>query len=452
MSSAPDPLQMAKTHRERLAQKLGEQAAAVIPAALEQPRNRDVAHPFRQDSDFHYLTAFPEPDAVAVLVPGRETGSFILFVRERAPEEERWSGSRIGPEGACTEYGADQAWPLSEIDQHLPALLAGRERVVAPLGRDERWDQQLLRWLQAARRHSRGSARAPAMLELLDHNLHELRLVKDTEELELMRRAAGVSVAAHRRAMQVAQPGMPEYTLAAELEHVFRRQGGEPAYPSIVAGGANACVLHYVTQRDTLQDGDLVLIDAGAELAGYAADITRTFPVNGHFSAEQRAVYDIVLCAQRAAIEEVRSGRDFDAFHRRATRILIEGMVELGWLDGEIDGLLEQGAHRRFFPHRTGHWLGLDVHDVGNYSLEGKWRTLAPGMVVTVEPGLYCPPDSEGVHPRWHGIGVRIEDDVAVTEDIPWVLTESAPKEPGAIEELMGAVRAAGYEESEAFD
>ena len=452
MSTDLDPRRMAQAHRERFIEAIGEDAVAVIPAALEQPRNRDVDHPFRQDSDFRYLTAFPEPDAVAVIAPGRSQGAFVLFVRDRDPDAERWLGARIGPDGARTAYGADEAWPLQEIDERLPALLADRQRLICPLGRDERWDRQLLRWLQAGRERARGRARAPATVELLDHNLHEQRLVKDDEELEAMRRAAGVSVAAHRRAMQVIEPGMPEYALAAELQHVFQRHGGEAAYPSIVAGGANACVLHYTTQRDTLRDGDLALIDAGAEIDGYAADITRTLPVSGAFSAEQRAVYDVVLTAQQAAIDEVRSGRDFDAFHRRATRILIEGMVELGWLAGDVDGLLEQGAHRRFFPHRTGHWIGLDVHDVGSYAVGGEWRTLAPGMVVTVEPGLYCPPGSEEVAPRWHGIGVRIEDDVVVRDGAPRVLTDAVPKEPEAVEDLMGAVRAAGYEESGAFE
>ncbi|MBK5936371.1 MAG: aminopeptidase P N-terminal domain-containing protein [Halorhodospira halophila] len=452
MSEAIDFRQLAREQRETLARRMGEAAVAVIPAAREQPRNRDVDHPFRQDSDFRYLTAFPEPDAVAVIAPGRPEGEYILFVRERDPDAERWAGARTGPEAACAAYGADQAWPLSELDQRLPDLLVGRERLIGPLGRDEHWDRRLLQWLQAGRERARGLSVAPSSIELLDHNIHEQRLIKRPAELEAMRRAAGISVAAHRRAMQVVQPDMPEYTLAAELLGIFHRHGGEAAYPSIVAGGANACVLHYITLRDRLREGDLVLIDAGAEVDGYAADITRTFPVSGSFSAEQRAVYDVVLAAQEAAIEQVRSGNDFDAFHRTATRILTQGMVDLGWLEGEVDGLIEQGAHRRFFPHRTGHWLGLDVHDVGSYAVEGAWRVLHPGMVVTVEPGLYCPPGSEEVDRRWHGIGVRIEDDVVVERETPRVLTSGVPKTPEAIEDLMGAVRGAGYEESGDFD
>ena len=440
---APDRLDAARHRRERLAERLGPDAVAIIPAAREQPRNRDVDHPFRQDSDFRYLTAFPEPDAVAVITPGRSEGLLTLFVRQRDPDAERWMGARIGPEDACRLYGADEAWPLEEIDQRLPGLLAGRPRVVAPLGRDERWDRRLLEWLRAGRGRTRAPATPPGSIELLDHSLHELRLVKQPEEVEAMRRAAGVSVAAHRRAMQVAEPGVPEHVLAAEIGAVFHRHGAEAAYPSIVAGGANACVLHYISHRDRLRDGDLLLIDAGAELDGYAADITRTFPVNGLFDGVQRAAYDIVLDAQRAAIEEVRAGADLDAFHQRATRILTQGMVDLGWLEGEVDGLIEQGAQRRFFPHRSGHWLGMDVHDVGLPGSGGDWRTLEPGMALTVEPGLYCPPDSEGIDQRWHGLGVRIEDDVIVEPDGPRVLTEDVPKAPEAVEELMGAVRAA---------
>ncbi len=428
-----------RLRRERLGARIGDRAAAIIPAAQEQPRNRDVHHPFRQDSDFRYLTAIPEPEAVAVIAPGRAAGAFCVFVRDRETEAERWTGARLGPEGAQGLYGADEAWPLSEIDQRLPDLLVGRERIVAPLGRDERWDRRLLSWLQAARGRARGRTPAPSTVELLDHNLHDLRLIKDAPEIEAMQRAAGVSVAAHRRAMQIAAPGVPEYTLAAELSHVFHRHGGEPAYPSIVAGGSNACVLHYVTQQERLRDGDLVLIDAGAEIEGYAADITRTFPVSGSFSSEQRAVYDIVLEAQEAAIEQARPGHDFDAFHRTAARILTEGMRELGWLKGGTEELMEQGAHKRFFPHRTGHWLGLDVHDAGVSAIAGHWRSLEPGMALTVEPGLYCPPGTEGVAERWQGIGVRIEDDVLIEGEGPRVLTAEVPKEPHAVEALLAA-------------
>ncbi len=449
MSEPMDPIRSAALRRQRLAERIGEDAALVVPAAREQPRNRDVEHPFRQDSDFSYLTGFPEPDAVAVLTPGREEGTFTLFVRDRAPSAEQWSGRRVGPQGAREVYGADEAWPIEALDEQLPQLLVNRDRLIAPLGRDERWDHRLLTWLQAARRAARGRERAPQRIDLLDDNLHEQRLIKQPDELEAMHRAAGISVAAHRRAMQAVQPGMREYTLAAELIGIFHRHGAEPAYPSIVAGGANACVLHYVTNRDELQDGDLVLIDAGAEAEGYAADITRTFPVNGTFTGEQRAVYDIALAAQKAAIDEVRAGRDFDSFHQAATRILTEGMIELGWLEGERDSLIEQGAHRRFFPHRTGHWLGADVHDVGRYAVGGQWRTLEPGMVVTVEPGLYCPPQSEGVDSRWHGIGVRIEDDVVVEQEGPRVLTDAVPKEADEIEAMIAAVHSAYYEDSD---
>lgn len=430
--------EQAALRRRQLLDTLDANHAVIIPAAREQPRNRDVEHPFRQDSDFLYLTGFPEPDAVALLLPGHQESQFTLFVRERDPAQERWAGKRYGIEGARDEFGADRVYPLSELDTKLPQLLVGREIIACPLGRDGQWDQRLLGWYRRARGASRATQRAPQSIRTLDDSVHEMRLIKSAAELEIMRQAAGVTVSAHRRAMQVARPQIPEYQLASELLSIFHRNGGEAAYPSIVAGGANACILHYVSNRQTLCAGDLVLIDAGAEIDGYAADITRTLPINGQFNAEQRAVYEIVLAAQQAAIDEVRQGRTFDDFHQAATRILVQGMIDLGWLAGDVDNLIEQGEQQRFYPHRTGHWLGMDVHDVGSPAPDGKWRELQPGMVVTVEPGLYCPPDSEGVAQRWHGIGVRIEDDVVVTEGSPWVLTEGVPKHPAEIEEIVG--------------
>ncbi|BAU56708.1 aminopeptidase P N-terminal domain-containing protein [Halorhodospira halochloris] len=428
---------VSEKRRQALLNQCSERQALIIPAASEKTRNRDVEHVFRQDSDFLYLTGFPEPDAVAVLLPNRAGGEFILFVRERDPEQERWSGKRYGTEDAKELFGADQAYPLAEIGQKLPELLVGREIINYPIGRDEHGDRRMLDWFRSARRLCRATQQPPVCIQTFDNNIHSMRLIKSAEELDAMHRAAGVTVSAHRRAMQVAQPAMPEYELAAEILAIFHRHGGEAAYPSIVAGGANACTLHYVTNRELLRDGDLVLIDAGAELDGYAADITRTFPVNGRFSGEQRAVYEIVLAAQQAAIEEVCCGRTFDDFHQRATRVLVQGMVDLDWLSGDIDNLIERGEHRRFYPHRTGHWLGMDVHDVGPLALEGKWQELQEGMVVTVEPGLYCPPGSTEIDERWRGIGVRIEDDVAVTANLPWVLTEGVPKNPVEVEAMM---------------
>ena len=439
-----DTIAEAAHRRSRLAERMGEACVAVVPAAFEQPRNRDVHHPFRQDSDFFYLTGFPEPEAVAVIAPGRPEGAFILFCRPKDAKREQWDGRRAGPEGAMADYGADQAHPLDQLDEELPKLLVGRRRVVFPLGRDVAWDRRLMGWLRRARGVARGCPTLPTTVELPQHFIHELRLIKSTAELEAMRRAAGVTVAAHRRAMQTVQAGMPEFELEAEMLSIFHRFGGQPAYPSIVAGGANACILHYVENRQRLRDGDLVLIDAGCELDGYAADITRTFPVNGTFSGEQRAVYELVLAAQQAAMDAVAPGRSFDDFHAAATRVLVQGMVDLGWLSGEVDTLIEEKAHHAFYPHRTGHWLGMDVHDVGLPGEDNRWRPLEPGMVVTVEPGLYVMPGAEGVEPRWHGIGVRIEDDVVVTEEGARNLTAGAPKAPDELEGWIAA--AAGGE------
>ena len=439
-----DAVAEASRHRERLARLIGEDGVAVIPAALEQPRNRDVHHPFRQDSDFLYLTGFPEPEAVAVIAPGRPDGEFVLFCRPRDPKREQWDGRRAGPDGAIAGYGADQAHPLDNLDEELPKLLLGRRRVVFPLGRDEAWDRRLLEWLRRARGIARNCPTLPTAVELPQRSIHELRLIKSPAELEAMRRAAGVTVTAHRRAMQAVHPGMHEYELEAEILSIFHRHGGEAAYPTIVAGGDNACILHYVENRRRLRAGDLVLIDAGCELEGYAADITRTLPISGTFTGEQRAVYDLVLAAQLAAIDTVTPGRSFDDFHAAATRTLVQGMIDLGWLSGEADALIEDKAHHAFYPHRTGHWLGLDVHDVGLPGEGGEWRALQAGMALTVEPGLYVPPGAEGVDERWHGIGVRIEDDVVVTVDGPKVLTAGAPKEPDELESWIAAAMGGG--------
>lgn len=430
-------VEQAAIRRRELLNRFSSREALIIPAAREQIRNRDVEHAFRQDSDFLYLTGFPEPDAVAVLLPGHENSEYTLFVRDRNPEQERWAGKRFGTAGAKVQFGADQVFALGAIDDKLPELLIGREIINCPLGRDEYWDRSLLNWFRHARRLCRATQLPPQTIKVMDASVHAMRLIKSAPELDAMHRAAEVSVSAHRRAMQVTRPDIPEYQLAAEILSVFHRHGGEAAYPCIVAGGTNACILHYVANRQMLHEGDLVLIDAGAEIAGYAADITRTLPVSGRFSHEQQEVYEIVLAAQQAAIDEVRCERNFDDFHQRALRILVQGMVDLGWLAGDIDSLIEQGEHRRFYPHRTGHWLGMDVHDVGTPTTDGRWRELQPGMVVTVEPGLYCPPDSEGIDKRWQGIGVRIEDDVAVTDADPWVLTEGLPKQPAEVEEVI---------------
>jgi Xaa-Pro aminopeptidase len=422
--------------RQDVMQLMGE-GVAVIPTSPESIRNRDVLFPFRPDSDFYYLTGFAEPEAVAVLCPDREQGEYILFCRERDPERETWDGKRAGLDGAVSEYGADDAFPIDDIDEILPGLLENRSKVFCTVGSHKDFDVKLLNWVQEVKSKSRAGITAPSEIVDLGHILHELRLVKRTEEVNVMKRIAKISASAHRRAMEVCRPGMMEYEIAAEIEYAFRKAGCDSwAYPPIVAGGANACTLHYITNREELRDGDLLLIDAGGELDYYAADITRTFPVNGRYSGEQKAVYEVVLSAQLAAIEQTQAGCHWNQPHESAVRILVEGLIELGLLKGGVDDNIEQGHYRRFFMHRTGHWLGMDVHDVGDYKVESEWRLLEPGMVMTVEPGLYIPGDQD-IEQRFRHIGIRIEDDVLVQRKGNLVLSSHAPKTIDDIEALM---------------
>ena len=410
---------------------------AIVPTAPVHIRNRDVEFPYRADSDFYYLTHFPEPEAVAVLVPGRPHGEFILFCRERDPEKEIWDGRRAGPEGAVQRYGADDAFPIDDIDDILPGLLEDKEKVFYSMGRHAEFDLRLIQWVNEVRAKSRTGVHAPGEFVALDHILHEMRLFKSAEEVRLMRRAAKISANAHRRAMRAARPGMMEYELEAELLYEFKKGGAEfPAYSPIVGSGENACILHYTENNAAMADGSLVLIDAGAEVDGYAADITRTFPVNGRYSGEQKAVYEVVLAAQATALEQVAPGRHWNAPHDAAVRTLTQGLVDLGLLSGEVDGLIEKNAYRRFYMHRTGHWLGLDVHDVGDYKIDGEWRELEPGMALTVEPGLYIAANKD-VPERWWNIGVRIEDDALVTAEGHEVLTADTPKTVADIEAVM---------------
>jgi Xaa-Pro aminopeptidase len=425
--------------RARLLKKMGRDSVAILPAAPQRPRNRDVDYPYRQDSDFLYLTGFPEPEAVAVLAPGREDGEYILFSRERDPAMETWNGRRAGQQGALDEYGADQAFPIGDLDKVLMEILEGCGRVYYTLGLNPEFDRRVIGWFNQLRGRARGGFRPPSEIVALEHLLHEMRLRKSRSELAVMRRAAEISAEAHKRAMRLCRPGMNEYELEAVFLGEFRRHGAEPSYPSIVGGGENACILHYTENNAELRDGDLVLIDAGAEVEGYAADITRTFPVNGRFSKEQRAIYDLVLKAQKAAIAKVRPGNHWDEPHRAAVRVLTRGLVELGLLKGSTARLIKDGAYKTYYMHRTGHWLGMDVHDVGDYKVGGQWRVFQPGMVLTVEPGLYIAPGTKGTRKRWWGIGVRIEDDVVVTRDGCRVLTEAVPKEAEEIEALMAS-------------
>ncbi|MBI3900463.1 MAG: Xaa-Pro aminopeptidase [Gammaproteobacteria bacterium] len=410
---------------------------AIIPTAPVRTRNRDVEYPYRADSDFYYLTHFPEPEAVAVLVPGRAHGEFILFCRERNPEKEIWEGRRAGLEGARATYGADDAFPIEDIDEILPGLLENKEKVFYSIGRYADFDTRLTAWVNEVRGKSRHGVHAPGEFVDLDHILHEMRLIKRPEEIKLMKRAAKISTAAHKRAMQTCKPGKMEYEIEAELLYEFKKGGSQFfAYPSIVGGGANSCILHYTENNAELKDGDVLLIDAGAEYDGYAADITRTFPVNGRYSGEQRAIYETVLAAQAAAITQVRPGKHWNDPHDAALRVLVQGLVDLGLLKGSVDGLLESGDYKRFYMHRTGHWLGMDVHDVGDYKIADAWRELESGMVLTVEPGLYVSAGDD-VPERFWNIGVRIEDDVLVTRDGYDVLTRDVPKTVADIEALM---------------
>ncbi len=428
--------------RRNLMAHMEENSIAILSAAPERTRNRDVEYPYRQDSDFWYLSGFSEPGAVMALIPGREHGEFVLFCRERDPEMETWNGYRAGPDGAVEQYGADDAFPINDIDDILPGLIEGRDRVYHDLGRDPDFDRQLMGWVNSIRARVRSGAHPPGEFLALTHFLHDQRLIKSAAELRTMRKAGEISAAAHVRAMEKCRPGMYEYQLEAEYLHEFMRRGARfPAYPAIVGGGANGCILHYIENSAKLRDGDLVLVDAGGEYQYYASDITRTWPVNGRFSPEQQAIYELVLAAQHAAIEQVRPGNHWNRPHEEALRVLVRGMKDLGLLEGDEDELIEQDEYRRYFMHRTGHWLGLDVHDVGDYKIHDEWRVLEPGMVMTVEPGLYIPPHDRQAPSKFRGIGVRIEDDVAVTRKGHEVYTEGAPKEPREIEKLIRAAR-----------
>jgi Xaa-Pro aminopeptidase len=424
--------------RKNLMAQLEPDSIAIVPAAREQTRNRDVEYPFRQDSDFYYLTGFSEPDAVLVLLPGRKQGQYVLFCRDRDPTMELWHGYRAGPDGACAEYGADDAFPIADIDDILPGLIEGRERVYYAMGRHAEFDRKVMKWVNVIRAQVRTGAHPPGEFLDLDHLLHDMRLYKSAAEIRLMRRAGKISANAHIRAMQMCKPGIAEFQLEAEILHEFGRNGARfPAYSSIVGAGKNGCILHYVENKDTVKDGDLVLIDAGCELEHYAADITRTFPANGVFSKEQKALYELVLKAQLAAIKSIKPGSHWNQPHDVTVRVITKGLVELGLLKGTVKNLIEKQAYKTFYMHRAGHWLGMDVHDVGDYKIGDEWRVLEEGMVMTVEPGIYIAPDNTKVAKKWRGIGIRIEDDVLITKDGCEVLTCDVPKTVREIEALM---------------
>ena len=429
-----------KRRRRQLMRMMGPRSVAILPAAPQATRNRDVQYPYRQDSDFHYLTGFPEPEAMAVLAPGRAHGEYVLFCRERDPQKERWDGARAGQEGARDLYGADDSFPIDDLGDILPGMLEQCERVFYAMGCNPGLDQQLAEWVNRIRCANRSGAQGPQEFVALDHYLHDMRLYKSRSEIKQMRTAARISSAAHSELLRSCRPGMMEYELEAIFAHACARKGArEQAYSSIVGGGANACVLHYVANSARLEEGDLVLIDAGCEYDCYASDITRTFPVNGRFSPPQRELYELVLAAQEAAIRKVKPGNHWNDPHQAVVRTLTKGLVELGILKGQVSRLVRQEAYRELYMHRTGHWLGMDVHDVGDYKVDGSWRLLEPGMVLTVEPGLYLPAGSKGVARKWWNIGIRIEDDVLVTRGEPDVLSKDAPKTVAQIEAVMAA-------------
>ncbi len=422
--------------RRQLMKMAGPDAVVIIATAPERMRNADAAWPYRQDSDFHYLSGFPEPDAVLALLPGRQHGEAVLFCRERDAEHERWHGESIGTERAVADYSMDDAFPIDDIDDILPGMIEGRGRVYCHFGREPQFDAQLLGWMRRLRQ-LRGGGVVPKEFVALGHLLHDLRLYKSRAELKLMRASAAIAAEAHLAAMAMARAGRHEYEVEAEVLRVMRSRGAVAAFPPIVAGGANACTMHYQANRALLKNGDMLLIDAGAELECYASDISRSFPISGHYSREQRALYDIVLTAQLAAIDEVLPGRAYNTAHDVAVHVITEGLCALGLLKSDPAEAIAQGTYKRFFPAKTSHWLGLDVHDVGDYRVDGESRLLEPGMVLTVEPGIYIAPDDTSVPETWRGIGIRIEDDVAVTRDGNEVLTDGVPKEPASIEALL---------------
>ena len=429
-----------KERRDRLAEEMGPHSIAIIATSPVAIRNRDADYKFRADSSFFYLTGFAEPEAVAVIETYEsldEGYTYSLFCRERNREMEIWNGYRAGIDGAIDDYEADEAYAIDLLDEEIIEKLVNKQKLFYRIGHSSEFDVRVSKWIQQADAQQRRGNESPAQVIQLDRILDEIRLFKTEQEIELMQIASNISAKAHTRAMQTVHVGMMEYALEAELNYVFGQQGCVPAYNSIVGGGANACILHYVENNQELKDGDLVLIDAACEYELYASDITRTFPVNGKFSPEQKALYEIVLNAQLAAIDAVQIGHSYKEPHNVAVRILVEGLLSLGIMQGDIEQIIETEAYRQFYMHGTGHWLGMDVHDVGAYKHAGEWRPYEAGMVVTIEPGLYIAPDDETVDAKWRGIGIRIEDDVVATTNGPLVLTKDVVKSVEDIEALM---------------
>src|SRR5271170_1959023 len=422
--------------RRQFMRIIGKDAIAILPAAPVRHRNGDVEYAYRQDSHFYYLSGFPEPDAVAVLAPGRQQAEYLLFVREHDALRESWDGARAGTEGAVESFGADDAFPIEDIDEILPGLLEQRSQIFYSMGTHLDFDPRIVSWVNGLRAQSRQGAGGLQEFVALNHVLDDMRLYKSRAEQVSLRRAAQIAVGAHRRAIRFARPGHMEYEVMAEVLHEFRTHNADISYQPIVGGGANACVMHYQDNDQPLRDGDLLLLDAGCEHDYYASDITRTFPVNGRFTPAQRAVYEVVLDAQLAAIDKVRPGNHWNEPHEAAVRAITHGLVGLGLLKGRLPRLIKDQAYLPYFNHRTGHWLGLDVHDVGDYKVGGEWRVLEPGMALTVEPGIYIRPSPRVPKEFWN-IGARIEDDVLVSDGAPEVLTAALEKTAAAVERLV---------------
>ncbi|NQV71179.1 MAG: Xaa-Pro aminopeptidase [Pseudohongiella sp.] len=427
-----------KLRRKELMAQMEPNSIALLASAPARMRNGDAEYLYRQNSDFYYLTGFTEADALLALIPGRKQGEAVLFCQQKNKEKELWTGVLMGPDVACEELLFDDAFPITDIDDILPGLIEGRDRVYYSMGKDDQFDNQVMDWVKVIRSKAKMGAHPPSEFLVLDHLLHELRLIKSANEVKLMEQAAKISAEGHKRAMAYCKPGIKEYELEAELLHAFTRNGSRaPAYSSIVAAGDNACILHYNENNAEVKEGDLILIDAGCEYEHYASDITRTFPASGKFTAEQKAIYELVLNAQSAAIEAIAPGVPWDEPHKISVKIITRGLVKLGLLKGRTSQLIKSEAYRDFYMHKVGHWIGMDVHDVGDYKIDDSWRLMEPGMVTTVEPGIYISPDNKKVPKKWRGIGVRIEDDVLVTKKGYRILSNGIPKTVQEIESFM---------------
>ncbi len=427
-----------KRRREELISRMAPESVAIIPTSPEKIRNKDVFYPFRPDSDLFYLTGFNEPQCLAIIIPHRSQGEFIIFCRESNKDAEIWHGRRLGLEGAREGLGADHVFPIEDLEDILPGLIENKKQIYFPMGRYQEFDNLLMKLVRQIDSQNRSGVHAPDQFLALSTILDEMRLFKNEVELKSIKKAIEITTEAHIAAMKKAYAGVYEFELEAEIMAVFMRNGARtPAYPSIVGGGENACILHYTDNKDRVEDGELVLIDAGAEYGCYAADITRTFPVNGIFTAEQKDLYEIVLSAQQAAIEKVKPHNNWDEPHLAALLVIVEGLKNLGILSGSTDEIIETEIYKKFFMHKTGHWLGLDVHDVGDYKIDNQWRIFEPGMITTVEPGIYISKSESNIDPRWLGIGIRIEDDILVTKEGNLNLSEKVPKTIPQIEETM---------------